>query len=721
MPIDTFVVLMQENRSFDHYFGWHSDADAKNAGLSYPDDEGVQHPTHSLAPDFQGCAFGDPNHSWDGARLSTTAASSTASTRRPATTSRSATTRRGDIPFIPSLADASRSMTATSPRCSARPGRTASTSTRRPSGGNKANGQVQDVVAGPRQRRALPLGDDLGPDACPGAERHLLLQRPALHRHLRPPLPLDHQAGRRVLCRRRDREPPEPRLRRPDVPRRGRRARALGRRASARRHPDRPGVHGGHRQRLRLLAAVPDAARCSSTTTSGAGSSTTSRRCSSRTTAPARTWRRASGSPASGSPAWRSRPYARRGHVSHMTVTHESILKLLSYRFGLGYLNKRHRYASNIGRSFDWENPDFDVPTLPSSRCRRSPRPATCRRSLGPEHRRRGGRGRERGREEGGPPHRLAGDARVLRPLRIPDRARRSPTQIFSSPDSTVKRLGKQVAAWGWADDPAPWRSPRGSPSACSAPGPPRRAAASPHVNHVFIVVLENEDAADTFGPDTEIPYLAQTLTSQGAFVPNYYATGHLSLDNYISMVSGQAPNLITQADCPSVPTSSRACRARTASTSARAACTRPACRTSPPSSRATATPGRATCRTWRTRPRREPASCRHPAPQLAGLARRRRPPPISTPPATTRSSISTRSSTSRPARRTTSTSAGWLRTCLGVDHSGLRLHHARPLQRRARHALRRRRPGRHGPGEQVPPEPDPPDHGLARPTGTAA
>jgi hypothetical protein len=76
-------------------------------------------------------------------------------------------------------------------------------------------------------------------------------------------------------------------------------------------------------------------------------------------------------------------------------------------------------------------------------------------------------------------------------------------------------------------------------------------AADVPHVKHVFIVVLENEDAADTFGPNTEIPYLAKTLTGQGAFVKNYYATGHLSLDNYISMVSGQAPNLVTQADCP--------------------------------------------------------------------------------------------------------------------------------------------------------------------------
>src|SRR2546430_229677 len=36
-------------------------------------------------------------------------------------------------------------------------------------------------------------------------------------------------------------------------------------------------------------------------------------------------------------------PYAPRPPVSHMQVTHESILKLISHRFGLGDLNKRHR------------------------------------------------------------------------------------------------------------------------------------------------------------------------------------------------------------------------------------------------------------------------------------------------------------------------------------------------------------------------------------------
>ncbi len=68
LPIDTFVILMMENRSFDHYFGWHPKADARNAGLSYPDAAGNPVATHHLTPDFQGCDFRDPDHSWYGGR-----------------------------------------------------------------------------------------------------------------------------------------------------------------------------------------------------------------------------------------------------------------------------------------------------------------------------------------------------------------------------------------------------------------------------------------------------------------------------------------------------------------------------------------------------------------------------------------------------------------------------------------------------------------------------
>ena len=62
-----------------------------------------------------------------------------------------------------------------------------------------------------------------------------------------------------------------------------------------------------------------------------------------------------------------ARPQKRKNafRVDHGTYGHESILKLISYRFGLGHLNKRHRYARNIGRSFEWKAPDFDRPRLP--------------------------------------------------------------------------------------------------------------------------------------------------------------------------------------------------------------------------------------------------------------------------------------------------------------------------------------------------------------------
>jgi hypothetical protein len=75
--------------------------------------------------------------------------------------------------------------------------------------------------------------------------------------------------------------------------------------------------------------------------------------------------------------------------------------------------------------------------------------------------------------------------------------------------------------------------------------------AALPPIRHVFVVVLENQSFAATFGEDSGAPYLARTLPAQGALLTQYYAIGHASLPNYIAMISGQAPNEATQLDCP--------------------------------------------------------------------------------------------------------------------------------------------------------------------------
>jgi phospholipase C len=68
LPVDTIVVLMMENRSFDHYLGWLPGADGRQAGLTFKDKQGNAHATRRLAPDWQGCGHPDPDHSWKGGR-----------------------------------------------------------------------------------------------------------------------------------------------------------------------------------------------------------------------------------------------------------------------------------------------------------------------------------------------------------------------------------------------------------------------------------------------------------------------------------------------------------------------------------------------------------------------------------------------------------------------------------------------------------------------------
>jgi hypothetical protein len=83
---------------------------------------------------------------------------------------------------------------------------------------------------------------------------------------------------------------------------------------------------------------------------------------------------------------------------------------------------------------------------------------------------------------------------------------------------------------------------------ASTAPGGHRGLSA---VRHVWVIELENQGYAQSFGTPSADPYLAKTLPRMGALLENYYAIGHASADNYIAQVSGQAPNLGTQADCP--------------------------------------------------------------------------------------------------------------------------------------------------------------------------
>ena len=62
-------------------------------------------------------------------------------------------------------------------------------------------------------------------------------------------------------------------------------------------------------------------------------------------------------------------------------------------------------------------------------------------------------------------------------------------------------------------------------------------------VKHVWLIILENKSYDETFTGLNQNSYLWQTLPQQGALLTNYYGTGHFSMDNYISLVSGQSPS----------------------------------------------------------------------------------------------------------------------------------------------------------------------------------
>jgi len=66
--IDHVVVVMMENRSFDHFLGWLPGVDGKQSGLSFTDRYGLRHTTHHLG-EYASCAFNDPDHSYEGGRI----------------------------------------------------------------------------------------------------------------------------------------------------------------------------------------------------------------------------------------------------------------------------------------------------------------------------------------------------------------------------------------------------------------------------------------------------------------------------------------------------------------------------------------------------------------------------------------------------------------------------------------------------------------------------
>ena len=103
------------------------------------------------------------------------------------------------------------------------------------------------------------------------------------------------------------------------------------------------------------------------------------------------------------------------------------------------------------------------------------------------------------------------------------------------------------AACTSTAGRPGPGTGTTGTVAGSGSAGPGGLRA----VRHVWVIELENQGYAQSFGTPSADPYLATTLPRTGALLENYYAIGHSSAANYIAQVSGQAPDIATQIDCP--------------------------------------------------------------------------------------------------------------------------------------------------------------------------
>jgi phospholipase C len=362
VPLDTIVVLMMENRSFDHYFGWYRKADGRNEGLAYPDRNGNPVATHRLTPDFQGCGHPDPDHSWDGGRHQVNGGRMDGFVQGNAAGDGSDEFAAGyylkeDLGFISHAGEAftlydrffCSTLSSTYPN----------------------RWYMWAADAGGRRTNQIPPGPEGWPEETIFDRAK---QENVSATYYNSDLPVSALYGIRGVA---DTRPIEQYYADAAA---GKLSKIVfidppfrdgggGDGLSADEHP-----HGDVRLGQAFMSDVVHAFMESPQWKRGAlfvdydehggffdhvppGRVPDSR--ASRN--PADDW----GQLGIRVPALCVSPFVRRGYVAHQKLAFESILKLISYRFNLGHLNIRHRYAKNIGRTLDFRHPRLDPPDLP--------------------------------------------------------------------------------------------------------------------------------------------------------------------------------------------------------------------------------------------------------------------------------------------------------------------------------------------------------------------
>jgi hypothetical protein len=70
-------------------------------------------------------------------------------------------------------------------------------------------------------------------------------------------------------------------------------------------------------------------------------------------------------------------------------------------------------------------------------------------------------------------------------------------------------------------------------------------------VKHLFVIALSTSGYSATWGQGSVAHYLNRTLRPHGTLLSGYRTLGRAELPDYLAMISGQAPNADTRANCP--------------------------------------------------------------------------------------------------------------------------------------------------------------------------
>jgi phospholipase C len=355
LPIDTFVVLMMENRSFDHYLGWLPGADGRQAGLEFTDAQGVTHATHRLKDQFQGCGFLDPDHSWQGGRTELDGGKMDGFLRAASDVFSIGYYEQADLPFTPYMAQTFTAfdrffcslLSSTYPN-------------REYMHAGQSYGKIDN---------SMPSGDGF-PDTT---IFNALAQAGVSNQYYYTDIPVSALWGSAGIKRSSQVQTFYEQAAAGTLP-------ALSfvdpsfngedQGTSGDEHP-----LGDVRVGQAFVADVVHAFMESPQYKRGAlfvvydewggffDHVVPPRVPDLRSS---RNLNQDFGQMGFRIPAVTVSPYARRGHVDHSIYGFESILKMIRYRYGLSPLTPRDLYANNIAAAFDFDTPDYEVPALPT-------------------------------------------------------------------------------------------------------------------------------------------------------------------------------------------------------------------------------------------------------------------------------------------------------------------------------------------------------------------